>query len=182
VVTCEPGQSPTTNYSRMHSLSREINMNNYRHIIILVVVALLASAAVTVTAKAAPVKITLWTIATEGDASHKAFTEAIDEFNKKHQDVQIEPTFVENQAFKTQIQVAISAGNPPDVFQTWGGGVLQSYVKAGVVREIKALSAENAKTFLPAALSPSTFDGKHYAVPADLAAVFLYYNKDLFAQ
>jgi raffinose/stachyose/melibiose transport system substrate-binding protein len=94
----------------------------------------------------------------------------------------VEATQVENQAFKTQIQVAISAGNAPDLFQTWGGGVLQSYVKAGVVREITALSGANAKTFLPAALSPSTFDGKHYAVPADLAAVFLYYNKDLFSQ
>jgi len=157
-------------------------MKNYKRIIIVVIVALLASSALAIPARAAPVKITLWTISTEGDASHKAFTDAIAEFNKKHQDVQIEATYVENQAFKTQIQVAISAGNPPDVFQTWGGGVLQSYVKAGVVREIKALSGDNSKTFLPAALGPGTFDGKHYAVPADLAAVFLWYNKDLFKQ
>lgn len=83
---------------------------------------------------------------------------------------------------KIQLQVAIAAGNPPDIFQDWGGGVLKSFVEAGVVREIEALSGDARNAFRPAALGPSTFNGKHYAVPVDLVFSFFFYNRDLFAQ
>lgn len=129
-----------------------------------------------------PIHLTIWSIATEGDASHKAWVDAVSTYNAKHRDIQIDITYIENDSFKTQIQVAIAAGNPPDIFQDWGGGVLQSYIKAGVVREIQALSGNASQTFLPTALGPSTFGGKRYAIPADVAFSLFFYNKDLFAK
>ncbi len=131
-------------------------------------------------AQATPVKITLWHIATEGDPFRPMLQGAIDRFNASHNDVQFDAQAIKNEDFKNQLPAAISDDTQPDVFQTWGGGLLQSFVEAGVVREIPELSGDAGKKFVPGALAPSTFNGKHYAVPANLAGVFLWYNEDLF--
>jgi raffinose/stachyose/melibiose transport system substrate-binding protein len=135
-----------------------------------------------VKAQNSPVTITMWHIAVESDSFYSVLPPAIEAFNKSHTDVQIKAEAIQNDAFKTQLQVAVAAGNQPDIFMTWGGGLLQSYVEAGVVRDIPELDGDLGKPFIAGGLAPSTFDGKHYAVPANLAGVFLYYNKDMFAQ
>jgi raffinose/stachyose/melibiose transport system substrate-binding protein len=162
-------------------------MNNYRRIFtmgILVVVLLSVLTACTATAPntSSPVHLTMWTIAVEADATHNAFANAVAAYNDAHQDVQIDISYIPDPSYKTQLEVAIGAGDTPDIFQTWGGGTLQSQVEAGVVREIEALSGETGDTFRSITLGPSTFEGKHYAVPVDLVFVYLWYNKDLFAQ
>ncbi len=128
-----------------------------------------------------PVVITMWHIATEADSFYSVLPPAIEAFNAAHDDVQIETTVMENDAFKTQIAVAVAAGEQPDIFMTWGGGLLKSYVDAGIVREIPEFDTAAGASFIPGGLGPSTFDGKHYAVPANLAGMGLYYNKTLFA-
>jgi raffinose/stachyose/melibiose transport system substrate-binding protein len=128
-----------------------------------------------------PVVITMWHIATESDSFYSVLPPAIEEFNATHTDVQIEAEAIQNDAFKTQLQVAVAAGEQPDIFMTWGGGLLKSYVDAGVVRDIPELDGELGANFISGGLAPSTFDGLHYAVPANLAGVFLYYNTQLFS-
>ncbi len=129
-----------------------------------------------------PVRITMWTIAIEADATHDAFANAVSTFNANHQDIQIDISYIPDASYKTQLEVAIGAGDTPDIFQTWGGGTLQSQVEAGVVREIGSLSGDAADKFRPITLGPSTFDGKYYAVPVDLVFAFVWYNKDMFDQ
>lgn len=126
-----------------------------------------------------PVKITLWHIATEADPFRPVLLGAIDNFNATHNDIQFETQAIQNELFKEHLQAAVLTGQQPDVFQTWGGGLLQTYVDAGIVREIPEVSTQ---PFAPNALAPSTYDGRHYAVPANLAGVFLWYNRDLFDQ
>lgn len=133
-------------------------------------------------AQDAPTVLSLWTISGEADAQHIPIMDAVARFNAAHTDVQVETTIITNDDFKTQISIAAAAGETPDMFQTWGGGQLQDFIDAGVVREITELSGENEALFAPAALSPSTFDGKHYAVPLDLAAVFLWTNTAIFEE
>jgi len=131
-------------------------------------------------AQAAPVKITLWHIATGDDPFHPILQGAIDRFNASHSDVRFDAKAIKNEDFKNQLPAAISDNTQPDVFQTWGGGLLQSFEEAGVVRDIPELNSDAGKKFAPGALAPSTFNGKHYAIPANLAGVFLWYNEDLF--
>src|SRR4051812_29048209 len=130
--------------------------------------------------QAAPIRISMWEISTEGGPFRPGLQNAIDRFNASHQDVQIDAQAVENETFKTQLQTAVSSSTQPDVFQTWGGGTLQSLVNAGVVRDIPELNG--GEKFVPGALDSSRFNGKRYTVPANLAGVFLWYNVDLFAQ
>ncbi len=124
--------------------------------------------------------ITMWNIATAGDAFAPVLTPAIEEFNGAQGDFVIDAQAIDNDPFKTQIQIAASAGEQPDVFQTWGGGGLKTFVDSGVVAPIAALGGETL--FIPGALAPSTFDGQHYAFPMNLAAVMLWTNDALFEE
>ncbi len=162
-------------------------MTNYKRVfnvvmIVLVLVATVMACTTPTPMENMPVHITMWSIAIEAEATRNAFVNAVSAYNANHQDVQIDVTYIESESFKTQLQVAIAAGDPPYIFQDWGGGVLQSCVDAGVVREIEALGGEASDIFRPVALGPSTFDGKHYAVPVDLVFTFFFYNKNLFEQ
>ncbi len=129
-----------------------------------------------------PVTITLWHIATEGDPFRPVLQQAIDRFNATHFSIRFEAQAIENAVFKAQLQDAIAENRPPDVFQTWGGGLLETYAQMSRVREIPELNGEVGERFNPQALAFSTFDGRHYAVPANMAGIFLWYNQELFAR
>ena len=46
------------------------------------------------------------------------------DYETAHPNVKIKITPLENEAFKAKLTTATQAGNPPDLFQSWGGGVL----------------------------------------------------------
>ncbi len=122
----------------------------------------------------------MWSISDQSDALHAPTDAAVKASIHAHAgQVVIDITYIPNDQFKAQLDAAIAGGNPPDIFQTWGGGVLQSYVTSGIVRDIPALSGDAGKRFSAGALAPSSFNGKHYAVPVDLAGVFLWVNTDI---
>jgi endo-1,4-beta-xylanase len=136
----------------------------------------------TLAAQNAPVTIHMWHIATDTDPFRPVLQGAIDRFNAAHADIHLEAEAILNDEFKGKLEQAVAAGNVPDVFQTWGGGLLETYVKLGVARDIPELSGPTGGQFIPASLAYSTFNGKHYAVPANMAGVFLWYNQELFDQ
>lgn len=150
---------------------------------LLIMVLMLAFALTTLRVQAAQdnrTVIKMWHLSIPADGFSKVLPVAIDKFNAENKEFRIDAQAIENEAFKTQLQIAASAGNQPDVFQTWGGGTLKTYIDAGVAAEIPELNGDTR--FIAGALSPSTFDGKHYAIPANLAASVLWINKDLFEQ
>src|SRR6185436_2036886 len=80
----------------------------------------------------------------------------------------------------------IQSGEPPDIFQSWGGGVMNEYIDAGMMKDITAdLDADGGawrSSFSPGALGVYSYQGKNYGVPWDMGMVGFWYNKDLFAQ
>jgi len=123
-----------------------------------------------------------WHISTEEDLK-AAFQAAADAYVADHPDVQIDITVLENEAFKTKIATAMQSGDPPDVFQSWGGGVLGQYADAGLVRDITADLAEDGwgESFGQAGLALYANDDKNYGVPWRLGMVGVWYNKEHFA-
>jgi raffinose/stachyose/melibiose transport system substrate-binding protein len=99
-----------------------------------------------------------------------------------HPNVNIEITVLENEAFKTKLTTVMQSGNPPHIFQSWGGGGMNEYVKAGLLKDITAdLDKDGWRdTFFPGALGVWSYEGKNYGVPRDMGAVGFWYNKDLF--
>ena len=80
-----------------------------------------------------PVKIVWWHIST-AEAAKQNWADMAAAYTKAHPNVQIEVNVLENEAFKSKLATAMQSGNPPDLFQTWGGGVLQQYAQAGLVQ------------------------------------------------
>jgi raffinose/stachyose/melibiose transport system substrate-binding protein len=72
------------------------------------------------------VKITWWSIQTDEKAK-KNWQDMAAQYMKDHPNVQIENTVLENEAFKSKLTTVMQSGNPPDLFQTWGGGPLLQY-------------------------------------------------------
>jgi len=143
------------------------------------------AAPVATAAPAKPVKIVWWHISTQDN--HKAlFQKFADDYTALHPNVTIEITVLENEAFKSKLTTVMQGGEPPDIFQSWGGGVMNEYATAGLLKDITPdLDADGGawrNTFATGALGVYSYKGKNYGVPWDMGMIGWWYNKDLFAQ
>lgn len=129
-----------------------------------------------------PSTIRWWHISIQDDLK-AGFQAAADAYVAEHPEVTIEITVLENEAFKTKIATAMQSGDPPDVFQSWGGGVLYQYADAGLVRDITADLAEDGwgESFGQAGLALYANNGKNYGVPWRMGMVGMWYSKSDFA-
>jgi raffinose/stachyose/melibiose transport system substrate-binding protein len=129
------------------------------------------------------VTFTWWHIQT-GDPGLSNWQSLADQFMAEHEGVTIEITVLENEAFKARLATVMQAGDPPDLFQSWGGGVLRQFADAGLTRDIAPeLEGEWKDSFAAqAALELYGQNGEYYGVPWTWGAVGFFYNKDLFEQ
>ncbi|MEU7750415.1 extracellular solute-binding protein [Micromonospora sp. NPDC049171] len=104
------------------------------------------------------------------------------EYKAAHTNVTFDIQPLENEAFKAKLTTVTQAGDPPDLFQSWGGGVLKQQVDAGLVKDLTDDVKPWIGGLLPAAMEPYTIDGKIYGVPFDIGMVGFWYNKDLFTR
>lgn len=148
-------------------------------------VALIAIMLVTATGISAQdeVTITWWHISTNEPES-AYWQQVADDYMAANPGVNIEITILENQAFKDRLVTVMQAGDPPDLFQSWGGGVLWEFAEADLVRNIAPeLEGEWKDSFsAQAALELYGRDGEYYGVPWSWGAVGIFYNRALFEQ
>src|SRR5215207_7630758 len=133
---------------------------------------------------AEPVTVTWWHITTK-DPGLSDWKKMADDYMAEHPNVTIEITVLENEAFKTKLTTVMQSGDPPDIFQSWGGGGFNQQVEAGLLKDItEDLEADAAwkDSFAPGALGVYSYQGKNYGVPWDMGMVGFWYNKDLFEQ
>ncbi len=102
------------------------------------------------------------------------------QYMAQHPNVTIKLQPIENEAFKAKLTTTTQSGDAPDLFQTWGGGVLQQQADAGLVKDLTSDVQPWIGTLQPIALKPYTLDGKIYGVPWDNGMVGFWYNKALF--
>jgi len=116
------------------------------------------------------------------DPGQAFIKQMVADYMADHPNVKINTTFLENALLKDKVSTEMQSGNPPDLFQGWGGGTLAQQVEAGLVRPIDDEIADVKDQINAAGLSMTNVDGKQYGVPYNLGAVGLWYNKDLFEQ
>lgn len=149
-------------------------------------IAALLMLALGVAAQDAPVVVTWWHIATEAD--RLAIYEEIEaSFEAANPGIDVQPTVLENEAFKQQLVTVMQAGDPPDLFHTWGGGPLWAFAEAGLVRDItEFLDAEDGawrSSFASeGALGLFGLGEEQYGVPFNFGPVGMWYNKALMEQ
>ncbi|MEU7071809.1 extracellular solute-binding protein [Streptomyces narbonensis] len=132
--------------------------------------------------KAADGKVTFdwWNIATT-EPGKSLFPQIATAFMAAHPNIRIETTSLENEAFKSKLTATTSSGKLPDVYQTWGGGVLQQQVDAGLVEDLTDAFGWSSE-LTPVSLQAYQVEGRTYGVPYDIGMVGFWYNKKLFAK
>jgi raffinose/stachyose/melibiose transport system substrate-binding protein len=133
------------------------------------------------------VTIRWWTIYTTPPELTELAETLAQEYMDANPGVTIEITHLENEAFKERLATVMQAGDPPDIFQSWGGGVLWNYAEAGLLRDITPeLTADDSawqESFsAQAALDLYSYEDAYYGVPLTFGAVGLWYNTRLFEE
>jgi raffinose/stachyose/melibiose transport system substrate-binding protein len=127
-----------------------------------------------------PVTVDWWHITT-GEPGKSDFQAAADAYMAQHPNVTIKITVLENEAFKTKLSTT-AADDYPDLFQSWGGGIMADQAEAGLLKDITADIADWKDTINAGALSIYAYNDKQYGVPWDMGMIGFWYNKDLFEQ
>ncbi len=128
-----------------------------------------------------PVTISWWHLDTQ-DKQKAAWQKLADDYMAKNPNVKIEITVLENESYKQKISTVMQSGNPPDIFRSWGGGVMNEYAKAGLLKDItgKIKGTAWGNSIGKGALGVYSYNGKYYGVPYDMGAVGFWYNKAIF--
>jgi raffinose/stachyose/melibiose transport system substrate-binding protein len=132
-------------------------------------------------ASAGPVTVNWWHITT-ADPGKTVFQGIADAYMKDHPNVKINITILENEAFKTKLATSLQSGDVPDLFQSWGGGIMAAQADAGVLKDITADVASWKDTINPGALSIYAYKGAQYGIPWDMGMIGVWYNKALFSK
>jgi raffinose/stachyose/melibiose transport system substrate-binding protein len=140
-----------------------------------------ASTSPTASPSAAPVTVEWWHITTS-DPGKTVFQGIADAYQAAHPNVTIKVTILENEAFKTKLTTTMQSGQVPDLFQSWGGGIMAAQADAGMLKDISSDIASWKDTVNPGALSIYAYKGVQYGVPWDMGMIGVWYNKALFTK
>ena len=116
------------------------------------------------------------------NAAQKAIWDQIaNDYNAEHKGVKVEFKYLENEAFKAKLPTMLQADESrPDLFYSWGGGVMQAQDKAGFLKDVTKDVAPWESELAPTAVDAFKVDGKVVGVPFEVGEVAFYYNKKLF--
>ncbi len=103
------------------------------------------------------------------------------DYNAAHPGVNVQFKYLENEAFKAKLPTMLqSEDSRPELFYSWGGGVMQAQDKAGFLKDITKDVASWEGTLSTTANDAFKVDGKVVGVPFEVGEVAFYYNKKLF--
>ncbi|MEV5439759.1 extracellular solute-binding protein [Streptomyces sp. NPDC052682] len=101
-------------------------------------------------------------------------------FEAQNPKVKIKIVQLENDAYKSKMTALTASGKLPDIFHTWGGGVLRQQVDAGLVEDLTDRTKDFAEGLLPVAKQPYLVEKQVYGIPFDIGMIGFWYNKALF--
>lgn len=112
----------------------------------------------------------------------------IKQFNSSHPDIQVSMTVQPWATLGQKLPASWATGQGPDLATPSSDpGSIFNYIKTNSAAALDSAVGTGATQINSAAFPPSvksafTVNGKLYAVPANMATLVLYYNKDLFAK
>src|SRR5689334_18140737 len=113
----------------------------------------------------------------------KAYNEILqktaDAFMAKNPGVKIVLMPMENEALKAKLPTMLQSSDAPDIFTSWGGGVMLAHAQAGYLADLSGEKDTLSKTIVPAAIGAFQVDGKQVGAADSLSLVSIYVNKPL---
>ena len=130
-----------------------------------------------------PLHILLWDIATE-DPTKSIQEGAVQRFMEDYPNITVEQVHQQNDNYKQQLIVAMSAKECPDMYIHWSGGPMAEYYKSGFVNDLTDLyNTYDHPDFIDAAIAQASYDGKVLAIPfGGFSGCDIFYNKSIFAE
>lgn len=128
-------------------------------------------------------ELKMWSLADAGGGEAEFLVEAAAEFKKMHPDVSFVFEKFPNEAYKTQIQIALTGSDAPDVFFNWSGEDAMRLARDGLALDITELGkAEGGfgTKLSEGWLSSFALNGKYYGVPTHAVSKYFFYNKSFF--
>lgn len=118
----------------------------------------------------------------QGAPDEKAFYEKVaKDFSDKTPGVSVEAQYLESQALKAKLPTLLQSSDRPDLFYSWGGGVMQAQIESGTLRDVSAeMKAGWQKDVSVAAVNGFTYKDKIWGAPAQVSMVGFWYNKAMF--
>src|SRR5208282_6569590 len=103
------------------------------------------------------------------------------DYEAAHPGVKVDLKSLENEAFKAKLPTMLQADESrPNLFYSWGGGVMQAQDKAGFLKDVTKDVAASESDLSPTAVDAFKVDNKAVGVPFEVGEVVFYYNKKLF--
>lgn len=90
------------------------------------------------------------------------FEEMEKAFEKLNPDIDVQYSFLENEAFKNKIPTLLQSKDRPHVFQSWGGGNFQQRVQDGLLEDITPYASGIKQNISSGAIEAFTYKGKLY--------------------
>jgi raffinose/stachyose/melibiose transport system substrate-binding protein len=107
---------------------------------------------------------------------------AVEEYEAKTGNT-VELQYLENEAFKAKLPTMLQSNDRPDIFYSWGGGVMYDQARAGFLRDISsAVPDDYLNGVSEAAANAFTFEDQRVGLPLQVSQVAWWYNKDLINQ
>lgn len=125
------------------------------------------------------IELTVWHISND-EKRHSVTKNAIDRFMDENPHIKVIDVPNENDPYKTKLSTAMAAGEEPDIFISWGGGWLETFVEEGKVLDIDEWSKEIEDNFYESALSLFKVNGKQYGIPYGCGPAPVYYNRQIY--
>ena len=107
---------------------------------------------------------------------------AVEEYEAKTGNT-VELQYLENEAFKAKLPTMLQSKDRPDIFYSWGGGVMYDQARAGFLRDISsAVPSDYLSSVSEAAANAFIFEDQRVGLPLQTSQVAWWYNKDLINQ
>ena len=109
--------------------------------------------------------------------------QAAREYEALNPDVTINMQFLENEAFKAKLTTLLQSDAAPDIFYSWGGGVLSAQQEGGVLRTIDNVITDDTRENIgPGGINAFTRDGSLYGLAQHVSQVGFWANTALLDQ
>ena len=118
----------------------------------------------------------------EDSSQYPNMVRAVEEFEAKTGHTVV-LQYLENESFKAKLPTMLQSNDRPDIFYSWGGGVMYDQARAGFLRDVSSVVPDSyLDTVSAAAADAFTFEGQRVGLPLQVSQVAWWYNKDLMNQ
>jgi len=118
----------------------------------------------------------------EDSSQYPNMVRAVEEFEAKTGHTVV-LQYLENESFKAKLPTMLQSNDRPDIFYSWGGGVMYDQARAGFLRDVSGVVPDSyLDTVSAAAADAFTFEGQRVGLPLQVSQVAWWYNKELMNQ